>query len=277
MSNPLSQYFRQPSIYVKLPSKGEYYTPGSISMSANGELPVLPMTAIDEITYRTPDALYNGQATVNVIQSCVPAVKDAWAVPAVDLDTLLIGIRIASYGHDMDFATRCPACGNESEHTIDLRSVLDHIRAPDYTKTIESGDMQIFFKPMTYRDLNNNNQLQFEQQKLMQVLPDSAVSENDKMNALSDALKKITEITVHALAQSIAAIKTPTAMVTESQYIEEFLQNCDRTLFNRIRDFIIEAKSVSEMQPLRLTCQECNNQYEQTVTLDMSSFFGSAS
>jgi hypothetical protein len=130
MSNPLSQYFRQPSIYVKLPSKGEYYTPGSISMSANGELPVLPMTAIDEITYRTPDALYNGQATVNVIQSCVPAVKDAWAVPAVDLDTLLIGIRIASYGHDMDFATRCPACGNESEHTIDLRSVLDHIRAP---------------------------------------------------------------------------------------------------------------------------------------------------
>jgi hypothetical protein len=148
---------------------------------------------------------------------------------------------------------------------------------PDYTKTIESGDMQIFFKPMTYRDLNNNNQLQFEQQKLMQVLPDSAVSENDKMNALSDALKKITEITVHALAQSIAAIKTPTAMVTESQYIEEFLQNCDRTLFNRIRDFIIEAKSVSEMQPLRLTCQECNNQYEQTVTLDMSSFFGSAS
>lgn len=277
MSNPLSQYFRQPSIYVKLPSKGEYYTPGSIDMPANGELPVLPMTAIDEITYRTPDALYNGQATVNVIQSCVPAIKNAWAVPAVDLDTLLIGIRIASYGHDMDFATRCPACGNESEHTLDLRSVLDRIQAPDYSKNIESGDMQIFFKPMTYQDLNNNNQLQFEQQKLMQVLPDSTVPDNDKMNALSEALKKITQITVHALAQSIAAIKTPTAMVTEPQYIEEFLQNCDRNLFNRIRDFVIEAKSASEMQPLHLTCDNCNNQYDQTVTLDMSSFFGSAS
>lgn len=277
MSNPLSQYFRQPSIYVKLPSKGEYYPPGSIAMPANRELPVLPMTAIDEITYRTPDALYNGQATVNVIESCIPAIKDAWSVPAIDLDTLLIGIRIASYGHEMDFATKCPACGNEAEHTLDLRTVLDRIKSPDYSKSIESGDMQIFFRPMTYRDLNNNNQLQFEQQKLMQVLPDANVPEQDKMTALSAALKKITEITVHALAQSIAAIKTPTAMVTESQFIEEFLQNCDRSLFNRIRDFIIEAKGQSEMQPMHLTCTECNNQYEQAVTLDMSSFFGSAS
>jgi hypothetical protein len=137
--------------------------------------------------------------------------------------------------------------------------------------------MQIFFRPMTYKDLNNNNQLQFEQQKLLQVLPDSNIADSDKMNALSVALKKITEITVLALSQSIAAIKTPNAMVTDSAYISEFLQNCDRTLFNRIRDFIIDTKSQSEMQPLRLRCSECDHQYEQAITLDMSSFFGSAS
>jgi hypothetical protein len=277
MSNPLSQYFRQPSIYIKLPSNGEYYASGALVMPENSELPVLPMTAIDEITYRTPDALYNGQATVSVIQSCVPAIKNAWSVPAPDLDTILIGIRIASYGHDMDFATACPSCGHESEQTIDLRQVLDQIRSPDYSKSVDAGDMQIFFRPMTYKDLNNNNQLQFEQQKLLQVLPDSNIADSDKMNALSVALKKITEITVLALSQSIAAIKTPNAMVTDSAYISEFLQNCDRTLFNRIRDFIIDTKSQSEMQPLRLRCSECDHQYEQAITLDMSSFFGSAS
>ena len=57
--NPLSQYFRQPVIYIKLPSNGKFYPPGTLDMPANNELPVLPMTAIDEITYRTPDALFD--------------------------------------------------------------------------------------------------------------------------------------------------------------------------------------------------------------------------
>ena len=77
-NNPLSQYFRQPSIYVKLPSGGQHYADGAIDMPANGELPVYPMTAIDEITYRTPDALFNGNAVTNVIKSCVPAIRDPW-------------------------------------------------------------------------------------------------------------------------------------------------------------------------------------------------------
>ena len=70
-NNPLTQYFRQPAIYVKLPSNGNFYPESSIDLAVNGEYPVLPMTAIDEITYRTPDALFNGQAVVSVIQSCL--------------------------------------------------------------------------------------------------------------------------------------------------------------------------------------------------------------
>ena len=276
-NNPLKQYFRQPAIYVKLPSLGKNYQPGSLTLPPTGELPVYPMTAIDEITYRTPDALYNGQATVNVIQSCVPDIKDAWAVPSTDIDTLLIAIRIASYGHDMDFGTTCPACNHSSEQTLDLRTVLDSIRIADYSKTVTAGDMEIFFKPLTYKHLNNNNQMQYENQKLLQMLPDSEIPDAEKMLALSDALKKITDITVIALAQSIAAVKTPQATVYEPEFIEEMLKNCDSKLFNQIRDFILDLKASSEMQPLKLVCSECNHEYEQNITLDMASFFGYAS
>lgn len=276
-NNPLKQYFRQPAIYIRLPSQGKSYTPGSLNMPANGELPVYPMTAIDEITYRTPDALYNGQATVNVIQSCIPDIKDAWQVPSTDTDTLLIAIRIATYGHNMDFGTTCPACKNETEQTIDLRTVLDSIRSADYSSTIHANDMEIFFKPLSYKDINDNNQMQFENQKLLQMLPDTDVPDADKIAALNNALKKITEITVNAISRSISAIKTPQALVNEPAYIEEFLNNCDRNLFNQIRDFIINLKTNAEMQPLRLVCNECKHEYEQSITLDMSSFFGSAS
>jgi hypothetical protein len=276
-NNPLKQYFRQPAIYVKLPSQGNGYPAGALTMPASGELPVYAMTAIDEITYRTPDALYNGQATINVIQSCVPDIKDGWGIPSSDVDTLLVAIRIASYGHDMDFNTQCPACNHESERTLDLRTVLDSIRAPDYTKSLAWGDMEIYFKPLSYKNLNDNNQMQFENQKLLQILPDSAVSDAEKMTALGAALRKITDITVSSLAQSIAAIKTPQALVSEPQFIDEFLKNCDRKLFNQIRDRIVELKIQSEMQALKLVCTECNHEYEQSITLDMSSFFESAS
>jgi hypothetical protein len=276
-NNPLKQYFRQPAIYIKLPSQGQNYPAGTLTVPPTGELPVYPMTAIDEITYRTPDALYNGQATINVIQSCVPDIKDAWAIPTTDLDTLLIAIRIATHGHDMEFGTTCPACKKDSERTIDLRTVLDSIRVADYTKTVHAGDMEIYFKPLTYQHLNANNQMQYENQKLLQMLPDAEIPEAEKMTALNDALKKITDITVTALSQSIAAVKTPQATVYEPEYIEEMLKNCDSKLFNQIKDFILELKASSEMQPLKIACDECQHNYEQSITLDMASFFGYAS
>ena len=155
-TNPLSQYFRQPAIYIKLPSLGKYYPPGTIEMPETGDIPVLPMTAIDEITYRTPDALFSGQAVINVIQSCIPAIKNGWAIPSIDIDTILVGIRIASYGHEMDFSTTCPKCTHVADYGVDLRTVLDKITTPDYTQPIKSGDIEIYFKPMTYKNLSGH-------------------------------------------------------------------------------------------------------------------------
>jgi hypothetical protein len=276
-NNPLQQYFRQPAVYVKLPSQGEFYPPGTLKPSVTGEYPVYPMTAIDEITYRTPDAMFNGQATISVIQSCMPDILDAWAIPAMDMDTVLVAIRIASYGHEMEFNSTCPKCQTDTDRIIDLRLVLDGLKAPDYTKSIKSGDMEIFFRPMNYKNLTDNSKMQYENQKLIQMMPDIEDIDAEKITMVSDALKKITSITVNALAQSISMVKTPTAMVSEPEFIEEMLHNCDRKLFAQVRDYIIELKSVSELRPLHLACDECNHEYDQQLTLDMSSFFGLAS
>ena len=47
-----------------------------IDMTSTTELPVSPMTAMDEIKFKTPDALMNGQGVVDVIQSCIPDIKN---------------------------------------------------------------------------------------------------------------------------------------------------------------------------------------------------------
>lgn len=276
-NNPLKQYFRRPAIFINLPSRGEYYPEQTIDMPVNHELPVYPMTAIDEISARTPDALFNGSAVVSIIQSCIPNIKDPWVIPGMDVDTILIAIRLASYGHNMEFLTQCPSCNHSDELTIDLRTVLDSIKTPDYHQVIHHGDMEFYFRPMTYKDMNESNQMQFEEQRMLQMIMSDSTPDDQKIKTLNQALLKVTELTVKAMVLSIAAIKTPSALVTEKEFISDLLKNCDRSLFNSIRDHMLKLKSTAEIQPLQIKCNECSHEYPQSITLDMSSFFGAAS
>lgn len=277
INNPLRAYFRQPSIYVALVSRGEFYPPNALEVPPTGEVPVYPMTARDEITYRTPDALLNGTAVVDVVQSCVPNIRDAWSMPMIDLDAVLIAIRIASYGHQMDFETQCPNCDARSERAVDLRTVLSELKCPDYRQTLKFGDIEVFFKPMSYRDMNENNKMQWQQRKSIQVVQDSELPEEDKLRAISTSLKQLTDITTDALTHSIAAIRTPDALVTEPEFIREFLSNCERTVFTRIQEHIIDIRSKASIPHIDIKCTECEATYQQEITLDMSSFFGRAS
>jgi hypothetical protein len=276
-ANPLKQFFRQPALYLKLPSDGQFWADGSLDMPPNKELPVLPMTAIDEITYRTPDALFNGSAVTSVIQSCVPGIKNAWKTPAVDLTAILIAIRIATYGSDMDVGSVCPACNTEGEYTLDLHTMLAGIKNLDFSKAVKHGDLEIYFKSIDYQTQNQLNTEQFEQQRIIQSVQQSSISDEEKLAQVSKALKEITKLTVKAIANAIAGIRTPAAFVSENEFIEDFLNNCDRTIFNTIRDYVIQLRDMSELPTLPVTCTNCNHQYNQTVTLDSTSFFEAAS
>ena len=276
-NNPLRQFFRQPAIYFKLPSKGQHWAPGSLVMPENGELPVYPMTAIDEISYRTPDALFNGQALINVVQSCVPAIKDAGKIPSQDLNSLLVAIRIASYGNTMDITSTCPSCNNEDEFSADLRMILDNIGHPDYAKTMDLGDLQIIFKPSTYEESNKSAMEQFERQKYLQQVSQLEQSDEERNRILAETLQQITELTMNLICKSIAAIQIPGAVVVDPEQIKEFLQESDRNVFRQIRDHVIELTQQSQIKPLDIECTECHHKYQQEVNMDITSFFDAAS
>ena len=276
-NNPLRQFFRQPAIYLTLPSKGQYWAADALVMPENGELPIYPMTAIDEISYRTPDALFNGQAVINVVQSCVPAIKDAGKIPSMDLNALLVAIRIASYGHNMDIASTCPACNNEDDFAADLRMVLDKLRCPDYTLAMDQGDLQIMFKPATYEESNKSSMEQFERQKYLQQASQSDQTEEERNRMLGETLQYITELTMNLMVKSIAAIQIPGTVVTDAEQIKEFLQQSDRKLFKQIRDHVVELTQQSQIKPLDVECTECAHKYQQEMNLDMTSFFDNAS
>ena len=271
--NPLSNYFRRPSIYITLPSKGKFYPDGALELTENEELPVYPMTAVDEITYRTPDALFNGTSIIEVIQSCMPNIKDAWAIPSIDLDTILSAIRIATYGHTLEIGTTCPKCEEEAEYGVDLRKIIEQLDITEYDSLIKVGDLEIHIKPLSYKDINESSLVQFEEQKIASVLEDADMSEKEKLKLLSATFKKISEVTITTIVKSIEYIKTPETMVSDSEQINEFLHNCERSIFETIKDKVLTLRSNSELKPLHIKCNECNHEYDQPFTLDMSNFF----
>jgi hypothetical protein len=272
-NNPLKQYFRRPAIYLKLPSGGKMYAPGVISIPESGELAVYPMTAIDEISSKTPDALYNGTAMADIIKSCIPDIKDPWAINSIDLDAVLIAIKSAAGGDDMTIGSECPSCKEVSEYAVNLVGILSQLKSADYEKELSINDLSIKFRPLSYKEMNEAGTGQMEAQRIFMVL-EKEENETIRAEKTQDALRFITDITMRILSKTITHIRTPDAFVEEKEYILDFLKNCDRETYTAIRDYNSSLKAQTEIKPLNIKCIHCQNEYEQPFTLNTSDFFG---
>jgi hypothetical protein len=272
-NNPLKQYFRRPAIYVKLPSEGKYYNSSTVSMPDNKELPVFPMTAIDEITARTPDALFNGEAVADIIRSCMPNIKDPWAIVNMDLDAILIAIRTATNGNNMEIESVCTNCSEESKYDINLVGILAGLKPGNYDQELLLGELSIKFKPLTYKEINQINTSQFEIQRGFAQL-DTITELDAKNEKIKELLILTTTLTSQAITSNIEYIKTPSAFVQEKEYILGFLNNCDKNTYEMIKEFNVKLKEGTDMKPLKVKCIHCQHDYEQPFTLNMSDFFG---
>lgn len=276
-ANPLKKFFRQPALYIQLPSEGNYYPPGAIVIPPNKEIPVFPMTALDEITYRTADALFNGSAVAEVIKSCVPAIKEPWAIPSIDLNSLIIAIRIASNGNTMEFESACPECKENNDFDLDLRTVLGNIKTPDMGDPLAIGDLKIYFKPLTYKEINDNTLAQYEDQRLLASIPESDLPDEEKIKRLNEAFLQLTRLTMNAMSASISMVVAGDDIVSDQTFIQEYIKECDKDTFDRIRDHITSLRDSAELKPLTLVCHGCGHKYNTPFTLNPSNFFGRAS
>ena len=187
-SNPLAGFMRQPKIYIRLPSGGAYWPAGSLAIPENKEFAVYSMTAKDELAFKTPDALMNGQAVVDVIQSCIPSIKNAWATPNIDLDLILVAIRIATYGEMMEISHVVPGTTETVEHSIDLRVMLDQLSVNQWEDAVEINEfLTCFVRPLTYKHITQTGLKTFETQRLMQAVNDESLSEERKLEIFNQS------------------------------------------------------------------------------------------
>ena len=279
-ANPLSSFMRQPKIYIRLPSEGNFWPEGSLEMTVTGELPVYSMTAKDELMLKVPDALMNGQAVVDVIQHCVPAIKNAWMTPNIDLDVLLIAIRLATYGEMM---TTPVSIGDlELEYQVDLRILMDQLMTQiSWNPTIPvSDELTVFVRPLNYQQLSSTALKTFETQKIMKVVNDETMPEEDKIKLFRESFQKLTNTTLGTISDSISKIESSQGSTEDPTFIKEFVDNIDKDIFNVIQNHLEKLKNSNSVKPMTVVVTEemrakgvTGETVDIPVTFDPTTFF----
>lgn len=271
MSNPLQKYFRQPKIFIQLPSQGIYSSADAIDNAA-GQLPVMSMTGMDELLLKTPDALMNGEATVRVIQSCVPNIRNAWEVCNLDLDLLLISIRIATYGTNMTVGHICPNCAAENDYTVDLMTLVDHFSNCKYDNRVSVEELTIFIRPLDYKSMTDFNLKNFElQRQLRQAL--TIEDEDAKNKIIAELYEKLAVIQNESYIASIDSVQAPTGVVNEREYITEWIVNSEKSMFDAIKAQIDKNNQTWRVPDMQVKCDSCDHESSVAIQMDQSNFF----
>tara|TARA_B110000977_G_scaffold172520_1_gene224946 strand:- start:293 stop:1174 length:882 start_codon:yes stop_codon:yes gene_type:complete len=277
--NPLRKYFRQPKVYLNLPSRGKFYPEGILDMPETGELPIFAMTAKDELLIKTPDALLNGQATVDVIKSCIPNIINPWQMPSVDLDACLVAIRIATYGEKLEITTKVPNLGEDRMFEVDLREILNGLVTPEFENTLISSEISVELRPLSYREFTDSNLKTFEEQRIFSLVNDDEMDDATKLSRFNASFKKLTDLTVTMMSKSIASLTIGDTEVTNQDHISEFIDNVDKEFFKDITDHLEKQRIKFAIEPIKVNSSDediaagAPKTWEVPITFDQSNFF----
>jgi len=275
MSNPLVAAYRKPALYISLPSKGKFYQQKP-KLSVDDELAVYAMTARDELVSKTPDALFNGEATISLIKSCCPDIIDPNEVPVNDLLTILIAIRQASYGQEIDLDVKCPQCEFMNQLQIDGSRLLSGTMkdAPENVK-LDSG-FKVFCKPYSLRDRTLLQVQTIKQQKLIESLADAQLSDEEREAQFGRTFVEIADLTVGLIANCITKVQTPDNEIFEADKIDlilEWLQSITKADYDLIKETVENLSENNIDTKFTATCQGCSHEWQTTVDLDIANFF----
>jgi len=270
-NNPLIKFLRQPKIYINLPSRGLYYDQGVLQGSYE-QVPIFAMTGMDEVISKTPDALFTGEATAKVIESCCPTIKNAKMMPSIDLDTLMVAIRIATFGNKMSFTQVCKNCQTENEYETDLATIIDHFQTLKFVNNIEiNQELTIKIRPLQYEEMNYFALENFKLQRMLYQTTN--LTDSEKQKTIDKIYQDLSDLQLKLFLTSIESIQVPNILVSQKPFIEEYLRNCDREVYGIIKQKLEENKETWAIPKQHVKCANCGTEDHIQLVLDQSNFF----
>ena len=274
-SNPLSKYFRKPSIYVQIPTGGKFNP--EIDKTVLDEIGVLPMTAIDEISMQNPDELLNGEALINLIKSCVPSIPEPRNLCNIDAELLYIAIKYATYGKNIEHTHTCSNCKEQADYNIDINSILERFPEVDFIDPIEYEDLKIYVHPPKLESLTRLALIDVEQARILSSIQATAEGEEggeiEMARQFAISFRKVSKQNVDLLISSINRIETPDETVTDETSITEFMNNIPANIVKKVNDKILTVNpKPDDISTFEFSCEKCDSKEKVTFELNPVNF-----
>jgi len=273
-ANPLSKYFRKPTIYVQIPTGGRFNP--EIDKTILDEIPIMPMTAIDEISMSNPDELLNGEALVNLITSCVPTIPEPRNLCNIDADFLYLAIKHATYGKNIEHTHTCSNCEEQADYNIDINSILDKFPEIHEVEPVEYKDLKIYVHPPKMESMTRMALIEVEQTRILEAISDTgdeSITEIELAKQFALSFRKVSKQNVNLLIEAIDRIETLDEVVTDKDTILEFMNNCETKVITRINDQITKVNNrPKDLTTFEFTCDACDNKEKVKFELNPVNF-----
>lgn len=266
-----------PELYVQIPA--ELATAGILTDIHSGDLPVYGMTVLDTINLRTADALFNGTAVAQLIENCVPNIKNAWLLPFSSINYLLTAIDIATSGHTTEISLQCPECKEENNYDIPLSDMLDKIQTSAIEPLqfdMDGSSVHFKFKSLIYKFYNEFNLNFFRNQKTYEQLKLSDKDTDDQEIMLKKIVDDINHNNFFWLAHNTQEIYLDGNLIAEDyESIYDILKDLDRQSYKQVESHL--KTYMKNLTPdVAVECRDCSHQFQTSFSLDYCNSFRSS-
>lgn len=279
MKNPLIDYYREKEIYVKLPTKGTWYK-NKPNLTPDGELGILPMTLKDEMLFKIPDSLYNGESMYEVIRSIAPDIVDPFEVSIPDVDVILLASRAISSNEEMTVDARCPVCKKTASYSINIPSMLSKVIVNTEETEIEIRKLKIRLRPNTLAAVTASSIQSVENNRILHILSLKKNDENrdhaEFKKLMEKSLEVATAATIGLLADNVASIELPDGTIVDNiENIVEWIVNSDSATINILKKHAVKLNDNGLPKSFPFTCDndECNHTFESGIEFNPTFFF----
>lgn len=281
--NPLNEFTRRESIYISIPSNGKF-SKNNVKLTTSNELGIKPMTTADEISLTTPEALFNGEALVQVIKSCVPSINDPRAMLTPDIDAVLVGIRLASYGDEMEVSVKCPECKHENYFDSPIRQCIDNMKFLEDEYKIQLSDKvknaSVTVRPFTFDENIKEALFRFNETKALDMVIKKEFENDDELKEkYNEIVRNVSKNDMELVCGCIMNIYDSNGneiIATDEQKLDWFKQlpsGDAKLIINKVS----EINKIGINTTVRAQCQNCEHEWDSELSFDPTAFFGKGS
>ena len=94
------------------------------------------------------------------------------------------------------------------------------------------------------------------------------MEDEQKIEQFGKSFVKLTQFTVDIISDCISKIQTPDGVTSDKALIKEFINNCNKEVFQTLSDHLKTLKEQVDLAAQNLKSTNCDHEYNVPITMD---------